>query len=235
MINRYFIAALTSNALICNMDFINHLIQNYADSHTSEEPEHLKALNRHTHLHVLKPRMLSGHFQGRFLSMLSQLIRPTHVLDIGTFTGYSALCLAEGLSPEGCVYTIDNNEEVNVTAQKFIESSPYAHQISLKTGNADAVIPLLHETVDYWDIVWIDADKTAYKTYFDLCIDKVRKGGLIMADNVLWSGKVCDDNALKKDKDTQAIDEFNKYVSKDSRVTPVLLPIRDGIMMMIKN
>lgn len=216
------------------MDFINHLIQNYADQHTSDEPEHLKTLNRHTHLHVLKPRMLSGHFQGRFLSFLSQLIQPKNVLDIGTYTGYSALCLAEGLNKNGTVYTIDNNEEVAETAKKFIHESPFVNQVKMHVGNALDFIPQLNQEVDFWDMVWIDAEKTEYANYYDLCIEKVRKGGLIMADNVLWSGKVTEELALQKDKDTQAIDLFNKKIVADDRVMQVLLPIRDGIMMMIK-
>lgn len=216
------------------MDFISKVIQNYADEHTSLETEYLSKLNRYTHLNVLKPRMLSGHFQGRFLSFLSQLIQPKNVLDIGTYTGYSALCLAEGLNKNGTVHTIDNNEEVAEIAQKFIHESPFANQIKMHVGNALAIIPQLNQEVDFWDMVWIDAEKTEYANYYDVCIEKVRKGGLIMADNVLWSGKVTEELALQKDQDTQAIDIFNKKIVADDRVMQVLLPIRDGIMMMIK-
>lgn len=216
------------------MDFISKVIQNYADEHTSEETAYLSKLNRFTHLHTLKPRMLSGHFQGRFLSFLSQLIQPKNVLDIGTYTGYSALCLAEGLNKNGTVHTIDNNEEVAEIANKFIHESPFVNQIKMHVGNALNIIPQLNQEVDFWDMVWIDAEKTEYANYYDLCIDKVRKGGLIMADNVLWSGKVTEELALQKDQDTQAIDIFNKKIVADDRVMQVLLPIRDGIMMMIK-
>lgn len=213
------------------MDFIDQSIQHYAEQHTSQEPVWLKELNRFTHTSVLKPRMLSGHLQGRFISMISRLIKPRFVLDIGTYTGYSALCLAEGLSENGIVYTIDNNEEVMHTASKFFSSSPYKDKIRALTGDALSIIADLNKEVDYWDIIWMDAEKSEYPAYYDAVIEKLRPGGLIMADNVLWSGKVVNANDLTKDKDTAILDAFNKQISADSRVENLLLPIRDGIMM----
>jgi caffeoyl-CoA O-methyltransferase len=213
------------------MDFIDQSIQHYAEQHTSQEPVWLKELNRFTHTSVLKPRMLSGHLQGRFISMISRLIKPRFVLDIGTYTGYSALCLAEGLSENGIVYTIDNNEEVMHTANRFFSSSPYKDKIRALTGDALNIIADLNKEVDYWDIIWMDAEKSEYPAYYDAVIEKLRPGGLIMADNVLWSGKVVNANDLTKDKDTAILDAFNKQISADSRVENLLLPIRDGIMM----
>ncbi len=216
------------------MDFLNPMIQNYADHHTAFEPEYLKELNRYTHLNVLKPRMLSGHFQGRFLSFISQMIGAKNILDIGTYTGYSALCLAEGLSKDGFLHTIDNNEELAPVSSDFFSKSPFSKQIISHLGQATAIIPQLNQNIDFWDIVWIDADKFNYLEYYHLVIDKVRKGGIIMADNVLWSGKVCEEQALINDEDTKSLDVFNKTILHDQRVNNLLLPIRDGIMMMRK-
>lgn len=216
------------------MDFIDQKIQDYAEQHTGEEPQHLKELNRYTQSSVMKARMLSGHLQGRFLSMISGMLKPACVLDIGTYTGYSALCLAEGLAEDGKVYTIDNNEEVASIARRFIDTSPYAAKISMVLGDAMDELSRLNGIVPHWDLVWIDAEKSQYADYYRLCIDKLRPGGLIMADNVLWSGKVTDAKALQNDEDTKAIDAFNKMISGDKRLTNLLLPIRDGIMMMQK-
>lgn len=216
------------------MEFIDPAIQNYAELHTTAENELLARLNRYTHTSVLKPRMLSGHLQGRYLSMISCLIKPRNILDIGTYTGYSALCLAEGLQVDGKLYTIDNNEEVMETASRFINESGFAEKISLVKGDALEMIKELNGKVDAWDIVWMDAEKSEYINYYDLLIDKVASGGLIMADNVLWSGKVLDMESLERDKDTSMLDEFNKKVNADPRVENVLLPIRDGIMMIRK-
>ena len=210
------------------------LIQLYAEQHTQNEPDHLYALNRYTHLNVLKPRMLSGPIQGRFLALLSQLMQAQYVLDIGTFTGYSALCLAEGLANNGVVHSIDNNEETTHIAQTFIQSSPYANQIICHLGEAKSCIASLNESVPYWDMVWIDAHKADYADYYDLCFDKVKPGGLILADNVLWDGKVVDTEALQNDKDTKALHSFNQKIKSDNRVQPLLLPIRDGILIMRK-
>lgn len=216
------------------MDFIDKGIQDYAEAHTKPESVWLSALNRHTHTSVLRPRMLSGHLQGRFLSMMSHLCSPRYVLDIGTYTGYSALCLAEGLVKDGVVYSLDNNEEVMLTAQTYINKSPYAERIKLVAGDALTSIEKLGEEVEAWDIVWIDAEKSEYSLYYDALIGKVRKGGLIMADNVLWSGKILDQKELQKDNDTAELDAFNKKIRDDARVENLLLPIRDGIMMLRK-
>ena len=210
------------------MDLINESIQHYAEQHTSSESDLLKKIDRDTHAKVLMPRMLSGHLQGRVLSMISHMIRPQHILEIGTYTGYSAVSLAEGLQEGGKLITIDINEELEDRVRDYFTASSYGNKIDYKIGNAVEVIPALNET---FDLVFIDADKERYSVYFDLVIDKVRNGGFILADNVLWSGKVLD---KKPDKDTRAILEFNKKIQDDPRVENVLLPIRDGIMLMRK-
>lgn len=208
------------------MEFIEEALLEYCETHSEKENDLLYQLNRETHLKIGSPRMLSGHLQGRVLSFLSKLIQPEHVLEIGTYTGYSALCLAEGLRETGKLITIDPNEETNVFARQFIDRSEYRTKIELIQGNAQMIIPSLKQN---FDLVFIDADKKNYSTYFDLVIDKVNKGGLIIADNVLWSGKVLE---AKKDEDTQLIHAFNEKIKADSRVTNVLLPIRDGLMLM---
>lgn len=216
------------------MEFINSKIQDYAEQHTAKEPAWLYELNRYTHSSQLKPRMLSGHLQGRFLSMISHLMQPAYVLDIGTYTAYSALCLAEGLNSGGHLYTIDNNDETMAVAERFIAASGYSERITCVTGDALHEIHRLNTVVPYWDIVWMDADKSEYIRYYELCIDKMKPGGLILADNVLWSGKVLDQGELTKDRDTAVLHAFNEMVSRDERVESVLLPIRDGIMMLRK-
>lgn len=216
------------------MDFIDKSIQDYAESHTTREPDYLYSLNRFTHTSVLKPRMLSGHLQGRFLSMISKMNQPLHVLDIGTYTGYSALCLAEGLQISGKVHTIEANEEMAEIAKDQIALTPYVGQIAIHVGDALDKIKEVNEMVPHWDIVWIDAEKSEYSGYYEQCISKVRKGGIIMADNVLWSGKVTNASDLESDEDTKHIDAFNKMIQLDERVSNILLPIRDGIMMMQK-
>lgn len=213
------------------MEFISEALSNYCLQHSEPESELLKALNRETHLKILSPRMLSGHLQGRFLSLISKLKQPSAILEIGTYTGYSALCLAEGLQKSGTLITIDPNEETNLVAQKYFNQSEFAEQIKLMQGEAKTIIPTL--TTEF-DIVFIDADKRNYPAYFDLVIDKVKKGGLIIADNVLWSGKVLYDEN-KMNADTKTIDDFNKKINIDKRVTNVILPVRDGLMLMIKN
>lgn len=210
------------------MDLINQEIQDYAERHTSQESDVLKRINRHTHAHVLMPRMLSGHLQGRVLSMISHMVRPARVLEIGTYTGYSAVCLAEGLQPEGKVITIDINEELEDTVRQYFRDAGLERKIDYRIANALEIIPGLEDT---FDLVFIDADKENYSRYFDLVIGKVRQNGFILADNVLWSGKVLD---AKPDKDTRAIVEFNRKIQDDHRVENVLLPIRDGIMMIRK-
>jgi len=211
------------------MEFLPKDIQSYADRHTAPESEVLHQINRETHLHVLKPRMLSGHLQGRLLSMLSHLIQPKRILEIGTYTGYSALCLAEGLAKDGKLITIDTNAELEPRVLSYIQKSGFTDQIELKIGHALDIIPLLNET---WDLVFIDADKENYLNYYNLVVGNMRPGGLIIADNVLWSGKVVDEKAT--DIDTQMIRKFNEEVHLDPRVTNVLLPVRDGLMVLRK-
>ena len=212
------------------MDFLPKEIDNYSAVHTQSESDLLSQLNRETHVKMLIPRMLSGHMQGRIISAISYMMRPKHILEIGTYTGYSALCFAEGLAENGKITTIDINEELAPMAEKYFSKSKYAKQIDFKIGNAIDVIPTLEGE---FDLVFIDADKENYANYFDLVIDRVPSGGFILADNVLWSG-----NILKKEKDmdksTLAIHEFNKKVHLDKRVENVLFPIRDGIMVLRK-
>jgi caffeoyl-CoA O-methyltransferase len=210
------------------MDFLSAALQQYCEQHSSEEPEALKKLNRHTHAKVLQPRMLSGHLQGRFLSMISKLVRPKTILEIGTYTGYSAICLAEGLADDGKLITIDVNPELEETVAHFVKEAGFEKKIQMIIGDAYQIIRSLPHN---YDLVFIDADKHNYAKYYDLVIDKVNPGGLILSDNVLWSGKVVDEKALGKDKDTQLLDSFNKKVQADERVECMLLPLRDGMMM----
>jgi len=210
------------------MDLINTEIQAYAERHTSDAGELLKRIDRDTHAQVLRPRMLSGHLQGRVLAMISQMIRPKRILEIGTYTGYSALCMAEGLADDGKIITIDINEELEARVRGYFAKAGVHKKIDYRIGDAATIIPSLREE---FDLVFIDADKENYARYYDLVFDRVKVNGFILADNVLWSGKVLDD---KPDKDTRAILEFNAKVQRDSRVENVLLPIRDGIMMIRK-
>jgi caffeoyl-CoA O-methyltransferase len=207
------------------MDFLPKKISDYAESHTAPDSDFLQSLIRDTHLKTLAPRMLSGHLQGRFLSLISHLIQPKRVLEIGTFTGYSALCLAEGLAEDGILYALEANDELEYLIQEYIEKGNFQDKIKLIIGNALEIMPTIDEV---FDLVFIDAGKRDYPLYYDLAIDKVRSGGLIIADNILWSGKVADD---KKDLDTRIIDDFNKKIHADERVENILLPIRDGLMM----
>ncbi len=213
------------------MHFLSPEIEQYAASHTEPESDLLHALNRETNLNVLQPRMLSGHIQGRFLSMVSKLMRPKYILEIGTYTGYSALCMAEGLQHGGSLHTIDNNDELNDIATRYFGKSAYASQITKHTGQALEIIPTLNHL---WDLVFIDADKTNYLKYYGMVIDNVRPGGLILTDNVLWSGKVLSPQVPDNDKDTTAIQKFNETLFNDPRVEKILLPIRDGIFCTIK-
>lgn len=207
------------------MDFLPENIAAYVEALTSPETEALAKLNRETHAKVLSPRMLSGHLQGQFLSMISHMIQPKTILEVGTFTGYSAICLAQGLQPGGVLHTIDINEELEDMVRGYFAQAGVQDRIQYHIGNALQIIPSLNET---FDLVFIDADKINYANYYDLVFDKVRKGGYILADNVLWSGKVVNE---KKDKDTQAIDDYNHKIYNDPRVQCLLLPIRDGIMI----
>ena len=210
------------------MDLVNIDLLRYAEQHTSPPPPLLARIDRDTHANVLMPRMLSGHMQGRWLSMVSHLLRPSCVLEVGTYTGYSALCLAEGLAPGGKIITIDKNEELEARVRNYFEQAGQAGTIDFHIGDAKQVIPSLSET---FDLVFIDADKESNALYYDLVFDKVRPGGFILIDNVLWSGKVL---ASQPDKDTKLILAFNQKVHNDVRVEHLLLPLRDGIMMVRK-
>ncbi len=212
------------------MELIDEQINQYCLGHTTAEPAVLSQLSRETHLKVMSPRMLSGHLQGSFLSLISKLHRPACILEIGTYTGYSAICLAKGLPDAGRLITLDINEETADMARRYFKEAGLDNKIELKTGDAREIIPSLHET---FDLVFIDADKRNYSAYFDLVIDKVRHGGLIVADNVLWSGKVIlPENEM--DADTKALHEFNNKVLADKRVENMLLPLRDGLMLIRK-
>jgi caffeoyl-CoA O-methyltransferase len=208
------------------MEVINEALQRYSEQHTTPENDLLKKINRDTHANVLRPRMLSGHLQGRVLAMISKMIRPNRILEIGTYTGYSALCLAEGLAEGGKLITIDVNEELEEKVRGYFKASK--DKMDFRIGKAADIIPTLTDT---FDLVFIDADKISYAKYFDMVINKVRPGGFILADNVLWSGKVLDKDP---DTDTRVITDFNQKIHGDSRVENVLLPIRDGIMMIRK-
>lgn len=212
------------------MEFISPELSNYCEQNTSTESELLQQLNRETHLKVVSPRMLSGHLQGRFLSFISKLLQPGLIIEIGTYTGYSALCLAEGLKTNGKLISLDVNEETSAFAQSFIAKTEYASKIELIVKDAKAYIPTISQPVD---LVFIDADKKNYLNYYHLVIDKLKPGGVIIADNVLWSGKITmPENEM--DRETLALHEFNKFVQQDERVENVLLPIRDGLMMVRK-
>ena len=200
----------------------------YAEDHSKAPDPLLLELERTTHLKTLAPRMLSGHLQGNLLTMLSQIKRPSYILEIGTFTGYSALCLAKGLVPGGKLITIEYDPEHAEIASEAVSVSGFADIITMMVGDAKKIIPQLD---GFFDLVFIDADKEGYSQYFDLIIDKCKAGALILADNVLWSGKVLDEN---KDKKTQHIHDFNLKIMNDSRVENVILPFRDGINMMVK-
>ncbi|WP_186758468.1 O-methyltransferase [Echinicola salinicaeni] len=210
------------------MEFISEQLQNYCENHTSSEDELLQLISRETHAKVLMPRMLSGHLQGKTLELFTKMQQPKTILEIGTYTGYSAICMARGLDSDGKLITLDKNDELEDMVRGFFDKSGLASQIEYKLGNAMDIIPKLDET---FDMVFIDADKKNYINYYNLVIDKVNKGGLIMADNVLWSGKVLKAPSEKIDKDTRVIMDFNDLVQADPRVENVLFPIRDGIMM----
>lgn len=207
------------------MHFLPEEIDNYVVKHSQAEPKILQELGRETWQKVLNPRMLSGAFQGRVLSMISKLIQPKSILEIGTYTGYSALCLAEGLSKEGKLYTIDKNEELEELQYKYFQKSDYKDQITQYVGNAIDIIPTIDSK---FDLVFIDADKSNYVNYFHLIIEKMNKGGVILSDNVLWSGKVVEE-LDPKDTDTKVLLEYNRLLNDDSRLETVLLPIRDGL------
>jgi predicted O-methyltransferase YrrM len=212
------------------MEFLEKKLAEYCENHTSPESELLSKLNRDTHVKVISSRMLSGHLQGRVLSFISKLQKPTFIVEVGTYTGYSALCLAEGLSENGKLLSIDVNEETSYYAQSFINQSVYKNKIDLVVADAKAVIPDIAEPID---LVFIDADKKNYLSYYHLLIDKLSTGGLIIADNVLWSGKITMP-ASDMDRETLALHEFNNFIQNDERVENMLLPIRDGLMVIRK-
>lgn len=207
------------------MHFISPELEEYAALHSEDEPVLLQELNRETHQKILQPRMLSGHFQGRVLSLLSKLIRPKNILEIGTYTGYATLCLCEGLAQNGEIDTIDNNEELFDFQRKYFDRSPWKDQIHQHLGNALEIIPELHKT---FDLVFIDADKENYINYFEMIVPLMNRGGIILSDNVLWSGKVLEP-VKPNDKSTKILLEYNEILKNDPRVETVLLPIRDGL------
>ena len=212
------------------MEFITKDLSDYCENNTSPESDILSQLNRETHLKVVSPRMLSGHLQGRFLSFISKLQQPKLIVEIGTYTGYSALCLAEGLAEDGKLISIDVNEETSAFAKSFIQQTEFVNKIELVLGDAKDFIPTFKDSID---LVFIDADKKNYLNYYHLVIDKLNKGGLIIADNVLWSGKITMPES-DMDKETLALHKFNQFVQQDKRVENILLPIRDGLMIVRK-
>jgi len=209
------------------MHFISQDLEDYIEQHSEKEPELLAQLNKETYQKILLPRMLSGHFQGRVLSMLSKLIRPANILEIGTYTGYSALCLCEGMQKNGTLHTIDIKEELIDFQRKYFNKSPWGNQIIQHLGEAIDIIPSLDLK---FDLVFIDADKENYLNYFDLIVPKMNKGGVILSDNVLWSGKVLEP-LQPNDLSTKVLMEYNELLKNDPRVESVLLPIRDGLMV----
>ena len=212
------------------MQFITEALNNYVVQHSEDEPALLADLTRETYQKVLQPRMLSGHYQGRVLSVLSQLIRPKTILELGTFTGYSALCLAEGLVKGGTLHTIDHNEELVELQRRYFDRSEYGSQIYQYTGTALEIIPKLKAK---FDLVFMDADKSNYVNYFHLIIDNLKSGGVILSDNVLWSGKVIE-TVESSDLSTKGVMAYNKLLKTDKRLKTVLLPIRDGLTISIK-
>ena len=207
---------------------IRNDIMAYAIRHTQDESELLKALNKETHQKILQPRMISGHFQGRFLSFIAKLIKPRTILEIGTYTGYATLCLAEGLTKDGIIHTIEINEELVDFQKKYFDQSEFKNQIFTHLGEAKNIIPELNLE---FDLVFIDADKTNYPIYLEMVLSKLRKGGVLIADNVLWSGKVLEHQQKSTDSETNSIKLFNELVKKEKDLETLLLPIRDGLMV----
>ena len=212
------------------MDFLPAGISAYSEAHTEKEPVFLAELRRETWQKVLVPRMLSGHFQGRVLSFLSHLLRPSRILEIGTYTGYSAICLAEGMIDDGQLHTIDINELLVTIQAKYFDKAGIADKVICHLGDANEIIPELNQT---WDLVFIDADKENYINYYEKVVDHVRPGGLIIFDNVLWSGKVIEP-VEENDRETKTLAELNQAVNQDRRVVNLLLPVRDGLMILRK-
>lgn len=209
------------------MHFLSEALEEYIRKHSEPEPEILRELTRETHLKVVRPRMLTGHFQGRVLSILSKIIHPKNILEIGTYTGYSAICLAEGIQKEGQLHTIDINEELGDIQKKYFVKSGFDPQIVQHIGDAKDIIPKL---ALHFDLVFIDAEKKDYPVYFELVMDKMKSGSILLSDNVLWSGKVIEP-LEKKDKVTPLLLDYNKKLKEDPRIETVLLPIRDGLTL----
>jgi len=213
------------------INFIDDNILNYSISKSEKESKLLNDLYRETYLKVLNPRMISGHYQGRILSLISKIISPKKILEIGTYTGYSAICLCEGMEKDGILHTIDNNKELVEIQNKYFKKANLKDKIVQHSGDAKNIIPSIDEE---FDIVFIDADKESYPEYYDLIINKVRSGGIIIADNILWSGKVLE-KVEKEDQATKSIIEFNNKIIEDDRVKNIILPIRDGLNIVRKN
>nr|WP_288931635.1 O-methyltransferase [uncultured Allomuricauda sp.] len=209
------------------MHFLSPILESYIANSSENEPELLQELTRETHLKVIQPRMITGHFQGRVLSMLSKIINPNYILEIGTYTGYSALCLAEGLQKEGELHTIEVNEELHQMQRKYFDKSGFGSQIKQHIGDALDIVPSLNQA---FDLVFIDAQKVNYDAYFEAVLQKTKPGSVILSDNVLWSGKVVEP-LQKSDKATEALLEYNQKLKEDPRVETVLLPIRDGLTL----
>ena len=205
------------------MNFISDQLQQYIDDHSMKESDLLKALDRETHQKVLQPRMLSGLYQGRLLALLAKMIGPKKILEVGTYTGYATLCMAEGLTTGGSIDTVDHNEELTDMQRRYFDQSPYGSQIIQHLGEAKDILKSL---TGPYDLVFLDADKENYPRYFDLIIDKLEMGGVILSDNVLWSGKVLE---KATDETTSALQEYNHKINTDVRVETVVLPIRDGL------
>ena len=210
------------------MEFISPALLAYCEAHTTAEDPLLLKISRETQAKVLLPRMISGHLQGKTLELFAKMLQPKAILEIGTFTGYSAICLARGLAPGGTLLTLDINDELETMVRGFFEESGLASQIDYRLGNARELLPAIPGP---FDLIFIDADKFYYKAYYDLVIDKLRPGGILLADNVLWSGKILVEEGQKIDKDTQALLEFNRMLVEDPRVEALLLPIRDGLFV----
>lgn len=209
------------------MHFLSEALENYIQDNSENEPKVLQELTRETHLKVIQPRMITGHFQGRVLSMLSKIIHPKYILEIGTYTGYSAICLAEGLAKEGELHTIDVNEELVHIQRKYFDKSTQGNQIIQHTGDALDIIPNLDIS---FDLIFIDAEKKMYDSYFEAVIQKTKPGGIILSDNVLWSGKVVEP-LDRKDRATKVLLDYNRKLKEDPRIETVLLPIRDGLTL----
>lgn len=207
------------------MHFLPQKIDDYVVQHTAKEPELLQKLNRETNQKILQPRMLSGHYQGRILSMISKLVQPKYILEIGTYTGYSALCLAEGMQSDGMLHTIDVNEELVDLQKRYFTASAFALQITQHLGEASQIIPTLK---GHFDLIFIDADKPNYPIYFRQIMEKLNPGGIIISDNVLWSGKVVEP-VQEDDESTKALLEYNRLLAEDERLETVMLPVRDGL------